>query len=147
MTDYYNFIVNMLNNSEHKLQTATVNLIDFSFEELNKKIDELFNHEWFTNFYIYNLECISTMLYYTLRNKDIMDVLSVHLDDSVYHGLYSQVGIAMTKYEGVDEFGHSGYSMAQTVFITQKIIKKGLQNVADFYKNKELKHPMVSDNN
>jgi len=50
----------------------------------------------------------------------------------------------MIKHEGVDKFGHSGYSMAQTVFITQQIIKKGLGGTADFYKKRHPRHPLVS---
>ena len=133
----------MSNNSENKTQTATLELMDFSLEELKIKVKEELDNPWFTNFYIYKIEGISMMLYHTLWNKDVIKILITRSGNDDYFGLGYQVGLEMTTHKGVDDFGHSGYSMTQTVFVTQQIIIKGLNGVVEFYKNKKPKHPLV----
>jgi len=118
--------------------------MEFSFDELKTEIENKLNHSWFTNFYIYSLDGISSMLYHTLRNKDLMKLLIARTGDDDYFGLGSNTGMAMTGHPGVDDFGHSGFSMSQTVFLTQQILRKGIDGVAEFYKARQPRHPLVS---
>lgn len=74
------------------------------------------------------------MLYHTLKNKDLMKLLIARTGDDDYFRLGSNTGMAMTSHPGVDDFGHSGFSMSQTVFLTQQILRKGIYGVAEFYK-------------
>lgn len=107
-------------------------LTQYSLENLKKELIKKFDHEWFRKYYIYDINGISTMLYYTLRKPEIIKKLLK--DKDTYFNLSSDIGIEITNYKDVDTFGHSGYSMHKTVIITQQIIKKGIDNIANFYK-------------
>ena len=133
------------NTKQIREQTAVLELMNLSHEEMKREIKEKFNHSWFTQFYIYNIDGISSMVYHTLRNKKVMKVLITRTGDDDYFGLGSETGMKLPCYNGVDDFGHSGFSMAQTVFLTQQIIRKGIDSIAEFYKNKKLRHSIVSD--
>jgi hypothetical protein len=110
---------------------------------LKKEIKEKLDYKWFTQFYIYDIDGISTMVYYTLRNPIVMKHLLTKTGDDTYFALGSNIGMAMTTRDNVDDFGHIAYSMTQTVFITQQIIRKGIDGVATFYKSRNAKHLYV----
>lgn len=111
------------------------NLLGLSLEELKKEIKNKFNYKWFTKYYIYNIDGLSTMIYYTLRNPNIMNFLLQKTDNNDYFGINSIFGLEMSNHISVNDFGHTGLSMNQTIFITQQIIKKGINNTITFYKN------------
>lgn len=125
-------------------KTAVLELMELSFEQMKQELKDKLDHTWFTNFYIYDINGISSMLYHTLRNRELMRLLISRTGDDDYFGLGSSTGMAMTSHPGVDNFGHSGFSMSQTVFITQQLIRKGIDGVAEFYKAKQPRHPLVS---
>lgn len=85
------------------------------------------------------------MVYYTLRNPIVIKHLLTKTGDDTYFALGSNIGMAMTTRYNVDDFGHSAYSMTQTVFITQQIIRKGIDGVATFYKSRNAKHPLCGE--
>ena len=56
-------------------------------------------------------------------------------DNNYYFGINSIFGLEMSNHIDVSDFGHTGLSMNQTIFITQQIIKNGINNTITFYKN------------
>lgn len=67
------------------------------------------------------------MVYYTLRNPIVIKHLLTKTGDDTYFTLGSNIGMAMTTRYNVDDFGHSAYSMTQTVFLSHnKLSEKEL---------------------
>ena len=112
------------------------NLLKMSNNELRSDVVGYLSIPKFKLFYIYNLDSIGVMLYHCIRNKEIMKELLCRIDDDDYYGVWSEIGRKISYHEGVDDFGHTGYSIAQTVFIVQQIIRKGLKETSEFYQNR-----------
>ena len=109
-------------------------LQNLSYGDLKNNIIENLDIPQFTNFYPYNLESISVMLYHCLHNKLIIDILEKKTDN--YFCLGSDIGLSIANHPNVNDFNHTDVSLAQTVFIVQQIIRKGIKGVVNFYTHK-----------
>ena len=86
------------------------------------KLRVLFETEAFQRWYIYTAQAIIDML----RDATPEDV-QMALVENVY-GLSTRSGKRLSAQSDQDKYGHSGYSMAHTVYATQHIIKHGVDH-------------------
>jgi hypothetical protein len=112
------------------------NLLKMSNNELRSDTVGYLSIKKFKQFYPYNLDKIGVMLFHCLRNKKVMEELLCRIDDDNYLGIGSELGRKISYHEDVNKFNHTDVSLAQTVFIVQQIIRKGIKETADFYQNR-----------
>ena len=100
-------------------------LSTLSLPELKTVINTKLNNKNFKNIYNYSLDSLSTMIYYALHDSEIVETL---LKTKKYYPITSKIGLKMTTHKYIDEFGHSGYSITQTLHISQNIIIYGIES-------------------
>jgi hypothetical protein len=107
-----------------------------SNNELRSDVVGYLSVQKFKLFYPYNLDAIGVMLYHCLRNKEVMKELLCRIDNDNYVGVGTEVGKNIANHKDVNDFNHTAVSLAQTVFIVQQIIRKGLKETGEFYQNR-----------
>ena len=66
------------------------------------------------------------MLYYALKDTEIVETL---LATKTFHSLPTKIGLRMSTHPNVDEFGHSGFSINQTLYFSQEIIINSIEKM------------------